>query len=113
MLLQLFIDILVTRLVHNRYKLKMLIISSREFRENQKRYFDLADKDEQVIIQRGKDKAYLLTPITASDRYFADPSVKERLIASLAQADQGEITALAKVDINKLLGVELCVAINK
>ena len=28
--------------------------SSREFRENQKVYFDLAGKDKQVIVQRGE-----------------------------------------------------------
>ena len=32
----------------------MLVISSREFRENQKKYFDSVDSGEQVIVQRGK-----------------------------------------------------------
>ena len=41
----------------------MLVISSREFRENQKKYFDLIDQKEQVIVQRGKNKAYALVPI--------------------------------------------------
>lgn len=41
----------------------MLIISSREFRQNQRLYFDKADKGEQIIVQRGKDKSYALTPI--------------------------------------------------
>lgn len=46
----------------------MRIISSREFNDNQKLYFDLADQNEQIIVQRGKDKAYMLIPITESDR---------------------------------------------
>jgi antitoxin YefM len=41
----------------------MLIVSSREFRENQKKYFDLVDQNEQVIVQRGKDKAYMIIPV--------------------------------------------------
>lgn len=35
----------------------MLGISSREFRDNQKKYLDMVDNNEHVIIQRGKDKA--------------------------------------------------------
>lgn len=45
----------------------MLIISSREFRDKQAEYFDRADKGEQIIVQRGKNKAYTLTPITEND----------------------------------------------
>ena len=83
----------------------MLVISSREFRQKQKMYLDLADKNEQVIVQRGKDKAYLITPITDKGRYFADPAVKARIMHSLSQAERGEVTTLKKEDINKLLGL--------
>ena len=48
----------------------MLIISSREFREKQKMYLDLVDQKEQVIVQRGKNKDYILTPITNTDRFI-------------------------------------------
>jgi len=41
----------------------MLIISSSEFRQNQRLYFERADKGEQIIVQQGKDKSYALTPI--------------------------------------------------
>jgi len=83
----------------------MLVISSREFREKQKMYFDLVDKNEQVIVQRGKNKAYVLTPITDADRYFADPVVKARLMHSLAQAERGEVSTLQKEDIDNFLGL--------
>jgi hypothetical protein len=45
----------------------MLVISSREFRDSLAQYFDLADKKEHIIIQRGKDKSYRLVPITKDD----------------------------------------------
>ena len=45
----------------------MLVISSREFRDNQARYFDMVDSLENIVIQRGKDKAYRLLPITKDD----------------------------------------------
>jgi antitoxin YefM len=83
----------------------MLIISSREFREKQKMYFDLADKNEQIIVQRGRNKAYSLTPITDTDRYFANREIKKRIRHSLAQAAKGKLTNVKKEDINKLLGL--------
>jgi len=83
----------------------MLIISTREFRQKQKMYLDLVDKDEQVIVQRGKNKAYVLTAITETDRYFSDPEIKMRIMNSLEQAAKGELTTVPKEDINKFLGV--------
>lgn len=61
----------------------MMIISSREFRDNQKKYFDLADQNEQVIIQRGKDKAYVLVPLNDADRL----SFNETLIQTVREAE--------------------------
>jgi len=61
----------------------MMIISSREFRDNQKKYFDLADQNEQVIVQRGKDKAYVLVPVNNVDRL----SVNEKLIHIIKEAE--------------------------
>ena len=63
----------------------MLIISSREFRQNQRLYFDKADKGEQIIVQRGKDKSYALTPIAKDDLYFNADIVK-KIKKSIAQA---------------------------
>lgn len=83
----------------------MLVISTREFRQNQKKYLDLVDKDEHVIVQRGKNRAYILTAITETDRYFSDPEIKMRIANSLEQAARGELTTLPKEDINKFLGV--------
>lgn len=61
----------------------MMIISSREFRDNQKKYFDLVDHNEQVIVQRGKDKAYILVPLNDVDRL----SVNETLIQTVREAE--------------------------
>ena len=73
-----------TILVHYRNLQIMLVISSREFRDNQARYFDLVDKDEQVLIQRGKDKAYILNPVTEIDRMSVNPE----LIAKVKRAEE-------------------------
>ena len=61
----------------------MMIVSSREFRDHQKKYFDLADQDEQIIIQRGKDKAYVIVPLNDADRL----SVNNELIQTVQEAE--------------------------
>jgi len=60
-----------------------MIISSREFRDNQRKYFDLVDQDEQVIVQRSKDRAYIIVPLNDSDRL----SVNNELIQTVQEAE--------------------------
>lgn len=64
----------------------MLVISSREFRNSQKRYLDIADNNGQVIIQRGKDKAYILTPISDADKLSFNP----KLASVIEQAEKAK-----------------------
>jgi antitoxin (DNA-binding transcriptional repressor) of toxin-antitoxin stability system len=45
----------------------MLVVSSREFREKQAYYFDRVDDGEEILIQRGKNRAYKIVPVTADD----------------------------------------------
>jgi antitoxin YefM len=83
----------------------MLVISSREFRQNQKLYFERADKGEQIIVQRGKDKSYALTPINEDDVYFNAEMVK-KIKLSMEQAKNGEVkTITSSEEINDLLGL--------
>lgn len=51
----------------------MKIVSSREFRDNQRKYFDMVDNQEQIIVKRSKDKAYKLVPVTADDMLIEIP----------------------------------------
>lgn len=83
----------------------MLVISSREFRDNQKKYMDLADNNQQVIIQRGKGKAYALTPVSEKDRYFMDPEVVAEIREGIEQYRAGKTTKVNKADLDKLLGL--------
>lgn len=45
----------------------MLVISSKEFRDNQASYFDRADKGEEILVQRGKNKTYKIIPTSEND----------------------------------------------
>lgn len=83
----------------------MLVISSREFRQNQKEYFDRVDKGEHIIVQRGKDKAYALTPIKENDMYFNEEMIK-RIKLSLDQAKSEDVKRVSsEKEISELLGL--------
>lgn len=83
----------------------MLVISSREFRQNQRMYFDKADQGEQIIVQRGKDKSYALTPIGEEDMYFNKKMLK-RIKQSIEQARNGEYIEISSSEgLKELLGL--------
>ena len=83
----------------------MLVISSREFRQNQRKYFERVDNGEHIIVQRAKDKAYVLTPITENDMYFNGEMI-EKLKQSIKEVEQGEVKRVSTPkEISDLLGL--------
>ena len=83
----------------------MIVISSREFRQNQRLYFEKADKGEQIIVQRGKDKAYALTPVNEDDVYF-NARMVERIKESIKQVEEGKVKRISTPEgISDLLGL--------
>lgn len=83
----------------------MLVISSREFRQNQKEYFERVDKGEHIIVQRGKDKAYSLTPVTKDDMYFNAEMVK-KIRQSVLEVQRGDVQRVStSKEISDLLGL--------
>lgn len=72
----------------------MLVITSREFRENQASYFDRADQGEEILVQRKKNKAYRIVPVTADDTVLSKADFLAKIDQSLAQADQGQRYAM-------------------
>lgn len=83
----------------------MLVISSREFRQNQKEYFERVDNGERIIVQRGKNKAYALTPVTENDMYFNTEMV-EKLKHSISEIQKGEVQSVSSSkEISRLLGL--------
>ena len=76
----------------------MRIISSREFNDNQKLYFDFADQNEQIIVQRGKDKAYMLIPITESDRLSTNPALINKIKDAERAIREGKTTKINDID---------------
>jgi len=89
---------------YTKYKI-MLVISSREFRQNQKKYFERVDKGEHIIVQRAKDKAYALTPISENDMYF-NAEMVDKIKQSILEVQQGEVKRVStSKGISDLLGL--------
>jgi hypothetical protein len=83
----------------------MIVISTREFRQNIKKYLDLIDKNERVIIQRGKGKVYEISNEVKNDRFFDDPIVQERLAKSIQSYNEGRTVKLSDEQLKDLLGI--------
>ena len=81
----------------------MLVIIRREYRQRQREYFERVDNGEQIIVQRSKDKAYVLTPISEDDIYF-NAEMVEKIKQSIDQVKQGKTKKVKNPeDISKLL----------
>ncbi|MGV6946141.1 type II toxin-antitoxin system Phd/YefM family antitoxin [Sphingobacterium kyonggiense] len=72
----------------------MLIITSREFRENQDSYFDRVDKGEELIVQRTKNKAYRIVSVKLDDSLMSKEDFLTIVDKSLMQAKEGKIYSM-------------------
>ena len=83
--------------------MKVLEVTSREFRDKQRTYFELADKGEKVIIKRGKKQSYILTPI-ASDDLRISPKMEMKIQRALQASKDGKtIKVKTKEELHALL----------
>jgi len=82
----------------------ILQVSSRQFREKQKTFLELADIGEQVVIKRRSKQAYLLTPINDDDLFFT-PEMLEKIDLSIQQAKNGKVKELTLELQKELLGL--------
>ena len=83
----------------------MVVVSTREFRQNLKKYLDLIDKNERVIIQRGNDKIYEISNKVKNDRFFDDPAIQERISKSIQSYNEGKTVKLTDDQLKELLGI--------
>jgi antitoxin YefM len=83
----------------------MIVISTREFRQNLKKYLDMIDENERVIIQRGKGKVYEISNEVKNDRFFDNPVVQERLAKSIQSYSEGKTVKLSNEQLKDLLGI--------
>lgn len=84
----------------------MIVISSREFRDNQKKYFDLIDQNEQVIVQRGKNQSYKLIAVQREETLLTEAEFYAKINHALQESEQGKITEIkSSEDFKTLLGL--------
>ena len=57
----------------------MLVVSSKEFRDNQKNYLDKIDEGIEILLHRGKNKAYRIIPVTEDDTLMSKEDFLQRL----------------------------------
>ena len=74
----------------------MHIINTKEFRANQKKYFDLAIKED-VIIRRGRKQAFVLVPLDG-DEYTITPELQARIDKVKEQYEKGNFVGYSTKD---------------
>lgn len=78
------------------YTMAIVETTSRQFRERQKDFFELADKGEKVVIRRGRKQTYVLTPVSEDDLYFT-PEMIQRIKDAQQEIREGKCTVLNNI----------------
>ena len=72
----------------------MVVVSSREFRANQKKYFDLAQSN-LVVIKSRNHGSYKLIPVEDSDFVMNETELLAKINRGIAEYEQGKAIAMA------------------
>lgn len=72
----------------------MIVVSSREFRANQRKYFDLARTNDVVITSRSHG-SYRLVPISESDIVVNSDLLDAKIRKGIANYEQGKAHRMA------------------
>jgi PHD/YefM family antitoxin component YafN of YafNO toxin-antitoxin module len=70
--------------------MKMVVVSSREFRANQRKYFDLALTNDVVITSRAHG-SYRLVPIKDSDTLIDQDTLETKIRRGIEEYEQGKV----------------------
>jgi len=89
----------------------MLIVSTREFRDRQRSYLDKIDAGMEVLIQRGRAKAYKITSVSNDDTLMSKEQFFAKIDRSLQEAKEGKtITMLPNESLDDFLArIEKCI----
>lgn len=71
----------------------MVVVSSREFRANQRKYFDLARTNDVVITSRSHG-SYRLVPVSDSDMLIDQDSLDAKIRKGIADYEMGKVTKM-------------------
>jgi len=68
----------------------MLVVSSREFREKQKSYLDKVDAGMELLIQRGKNKAYKVIAVSDDDTLMSKEDFFAKIDRAVKEIEDGK-----------------------
>jgi len=71
----------------------MVVVSSREFRANQRKYFDLARTNDVVIMSRSFG-SYRLVPIKEEDLLIDRATLDAKIRKGIAEYEEGKVTRM-------------------
>ena len=83
---------------------QLIEITSQEFLEKQKIYFDLADKGAKIILKRDRRKSYMLTPLTEED-IEPSPKMLLRIEKGLQEIEEGKTKRYTMEELQKRMGL--------
>lgn len=70
--------------------MSVIQITTKRFREKLASFFDLADRGERVIVERGKGRRYMITPIQEGDMIIS-PELERKIEAGLNESQTGNV----------------------
>jgi hypothetical protein len=79
--------------------MEILEVTSRQFREKQKNFFDMADTGRQIIIRRGRKQAYFLSPVEEDD-FVVTPKLLKKLEQARQEFKDGKTTVCRTFEEN-------------
>ncbi|MCD8166014.1 MAG: hypothetical protein LUE93_07725 [Bacteroides sp.] len=83
---------------------QVIQVSSREFRQKQKDYFDLADHGVQIVLKRGRKRSYILTPIEDEDLTLSS-QLEKRIDQGLQEIKEGRATHYTLEELRQAMGL--------
>ena len=69
----------------------ILEVTARQFRDQQRSFFEIADTGRQVVIKRGRKQSYLLMPVYEDD-FVVTPALLEKIERARQQIQAGKYT---------------------
>ena len=83
------------------YTMKAIVeTTSRQFREHQKDFFDMADNGQKIVIKRGSKQAYVLTSVSTDDLYFTSEMIARIKESQQEIRDGKSIVVKTKEELN-------------
>ncbi|MDR0892618.1 MAG: type II toxin-antitoxin system prevent-host-death family antitoxin [Mediterranea sp.] len=69
----------------------MIVVSSREFRENQGKYLDMANDGQDIVLKSRGRGSFRLTPIHKDDALMSEEEFYTEIDHSIQQAKEGKV----------------------